>query len=97
MVEMTAHMAALGLTFYSSTLFPPDYRGSLFVALHGSWNSRIKVGYQVMRVPVSGGVMGKAEDFASGWLGEMEPCGGRPVDVITGSDGSLFISDDSGG
>jgi glucose/arabinose dehydrogenase len=99
-VEMAAHLAPLGLTFYNGAVFPASYQGNLFIALHGSWNSTIPVGYKVVRVPVKGGVMGKAEDFATGWLSTVNggnTVWGRPVDVITGSDGSLFISDDSGG
>lgn len=96
-VEMAAHMAPLGLTFYTGTPFPADYQGSLFIALHGSWNSSIPVGYKVMRVPMNGGIAGKAEDFATGWLAANGTVWGRPVDVITGFDGSLLISDDNGG
>ena len=96
-VEMHAHMAPLGLDFYTGSQFPADYQGSLFIALHGSWNSTVPVGYKIMRVPVSGGQLGQAEDFATGWLSANGTVWGRPVDVITAPDGSLFVSDDSGG
>lgn len=96
-VEMHAHMAPLGLTFYNGTQFPVDYQGSLFVAFHGSWNSSVPVGYKIMRVPIIYGQVGQAEDFATGWLTSNGSVWGRPVDVVVGTDGSLFASDDSGG
>ena len=37
-VLFRAHSAALGLVFYEGDMFPEDYRGDAFVALHGSWN-----------------------------------------------------------
>jgi glucose/arabinose dehydrogenase len=96
-VEMQAHMAPLGLTFYNGTQFPADYQGSLFIALHGSWNSTVPVGYKVMRVPVVNGQIGQAEDFATGWLTAGGSVWGRPVDVLIAPDGSLLVSDDAGG
>ncbi len=96
LVEMQAHEAPLGLEFYSGEQFPEEYRGDLFVALHGSWNRSIPVGYKVVRIPLDGDSIGPVEDFASGWL-EGGSSWGRPVDVLTGPEGSLYISDDAGG
>jgi len=96
-VEMQAHSAPLGLTFYTGTQFPPEYQGDLFVAFHGSWNRSVPTGYKVVRIPMQDGRPGPVQDFASGWLRAGGNAWGRPVDVITGTDGSLFISDDSGG
>jgi glucose/arabinose dehydrogenase len=96
-IEITAHSAPLGLAFYTGEQFPADYRGDLFVALHGSWNRTVPTGYKVVRIPMDGGKRGKVEDFATGWLPENGQHWGRPVDVVTGAEGSLFVSDDSGG
>jgi glucose/arabinose dehydrogenase len=97
-VEMQAHSAPLGLTFYSGEQFPAEYRGDLYVAFHGSWNRSVPTGYKVVRIPFDGGEpTGPVEDFAVGWLTEDGDSWGRPVDVLTGPDGSLFVSDDSGG
>jgi len=96
-VEMQAHSAPLGLTFYRGQQFPEQYRGDLFVAFHGSWNRSVPTGYKVVRIPINGGTPGAVQDFAVGWLPENGQQWGRPVDVITGSDGSLFVSDDGGG
>jgi len=97
LVEIQAHSAPLGLTFYTGSQFPAEYQGDLFVTLHGSWNRSVPVGYKLVRVPVDGDSLGPVEDFAVGWLEESGSAWGRPVDVITGSDGSLFVSDDEGG
>jgi glucose/arabinose dehydrogenase len=96
-VEMQAHSAPLGLTFYSGEQFPEEYHGDLFVAFHGSWNRSVPTGYKVVRITVRDGELATVQDFAVGWLREDGSNWGRPVDVLTGSDGSLFVSDDGGG
>jgi glucose/arabinose dehydrogenase len=96
-VEMQAHSAPLGLTFYQGSQFPQAYHGDLFVAFHGSWNRSVPTGYKLVRIPMQGGSPGAVQDFATGWLLADGSNWGRPVDVITGSDGSLYLSDDAGG
>ena len=96
-VEMQAHSAPLGLTFYSGEQFPEVYRGGIFIALHGSWNRSVPTGYKVVRVPMGEDGPGEVQDFAVGWLRADGSTWGRPVDVLTGRDGSLYISDDAGG
>lgn len=96
-VEIQAHSAPLGLTFYTGEQFPPEYRGNLIVALHGSWNRSAPVGYKVVRVTMDNGIPGKVIDLATGWLPENGGQWGRPVDVLTGPEGSLFVSDDGQG
>jgi glucose/arabinose dehydrogenase len=96
-IEMQAHSAPLGLTFYSAERFPEAYKGDLFIAFHGSWNRTVPTGYKVVRVPMEDGEPGSVEDFAAGWLREDGSRWGRPVDVLTGPDGSLLISDDGEG
>jgi glucose/arabinose dehydrogenase len=96
-VEMQAHSAPLGLTFYTGQQFPQEYRGDLFVAFHGSWNRTVPTGYKVVRIPMHNGEPGPVQDFAAGWLRADGTHWGRPVDVLTASDGSLFVSDDAGG
>jgi glucose/arabinose dehydrogenase len=95
-VEMQAHSAPLGLAFYTGEQFPEEYRGDLFVAFHGSWNRSVPTGYKVVRIPIEDDKPGPVQDFAVGWLSDGSTWG-RPVDVITAPDGSLFISDDGGG
>ena len=96
-IEMQAHSAPLGLTFYTGRQFPQTYHGDLFVAFHGSWNRSVPTGYKVVHIPMEDGVPGAVSDFAAGWLRENGSNWGRPVDVVTGADGSLFVSDDGQG
>jgi glucose/arabinose dehydrogenase len=96
-VELQAHSAPLGLAFYSGAAFPAEYRGDLFVALHGSWNRSQPVGYKVVRIPIVGDRAGPVQDFAVGWLREDGSNWGRPMDVLAAADGSLLVSDDRQG
>jgi glucose/arabinose dehydrogenase len=70
------------------------------VALHGSWNRTVPVGYKVVRIPLEAGTEpgGEVLDFATGWLQDgREIAPGRPVDVAVAPDGSLMVSDDKAG
>ena len=96
-ILVTAHSAALGIAFYTGKMFPKEYRGDAFVALHGSANRSKRTGYKIIRIPFKKGKpVGGYQDFCSGWmLGEdLSVVWGRPVGVAVGKDGSLFISDD---
>lgn len=97
--EIQAHTAPLGIAFYTGSTFPADYHGDLFIALHGSWNRSEPVGYSVYRLPLDGSTpTGPAEPFATGWIADdYGTVNGRPVDVVVGSDGALYVSDDTGG
>ena len=96
-VLVTPHSAALGIAFYTGKMFPKEYRGDAFVALHGSSNRLKRTGYKIIRIPMKKGKpVGGYQDFVSGWmLGEdISAVWGRPVGVVVGKDGSLFVSDD---
>lgn len=97
-IELHAHMAPLGLAFYEENQFPKEYQGSLFIALHGSWNSSVPVGYKIMWVPIDeSGTPGQPQDFATGFLSGSGSVWARPVGLLVLPDGSLLISDDKGG
>ena len=91
-----AHVAALGMTFYTGDMFPQTCRQRILVAQHGSWNRSTKVGYRVMMLTVRDNEVIRAEPFVSGWLAKNEAVSGRPVDVMQMPDGSVLISDDQG-
>jgi glucose/arabinose dehydrogenase len=95
-VRFGAHVAPLGMRFYTGTLFPADYRGDVFVAQHGSWNRSKKTGDQVVRVHLENGHAVKTEPFVSGWLRD-ETYSGRPSDVLVMPDGALLVADDAAG
>ena len=95
--NLGAHVAAIGMRFYTGSQFPPAYRGNIFIAEHGSWNRSSKVGYRIARVTVDAqGRAGKPETFVDGWL-QGESAWGRPADVLVLPDGSLLVSDDLAG
>ncbi|MEL7002670.1 MAG: sorbosone dehydrogenase family protein [Bacteroidota bacterium] len=92
-----AHVAPLGLKFYTGTQFPSDYQGQIIVAQHGSWNRSKKVGYNLVKVSLENGRAVNEEVFVDGWLNDnTQKAWGRPVDVIQLPDGSLLVSDDFG-
>lgn len=94
--SLPAHVAAVGMRFYTGGMFPEEYRGGIFIAEHGSWNRSVPIGYRVSRVVVEGDRAVKYEAFAQGWLeGGMH--WGRPVDVLVMPDGALLVSDDFAG
>jgi glucose/arabinose dehydrogenase len=94
-----AHVANLGMTFYDDAeMFPKEYRGAIFIALHGSWNRSVKVGYEVaIAYPGDNGVVADYAPFVQGWLSKGGAVSGRPVDVAVAADGALLISDDFSG
>jgi glucose/arabinose dehydrogenase len=96
-----AHSSAMDLVFYEGEQFPPEYKGSAFVALKGSWNRSQPTGYKVVRVPFKDGrPENYYENFITGfWIsGEQRAeVWGRPAALAVAKDGSLLVADDTGG
>ena len=95
-LKLGAHVAPLGMRFYTGTLFPASYRGAIFVAEHGSWNRSSKSGYRVVAVHLNGSKVHDQQPFLTGFL-DGQTTLGRPVDVQPLRDGSLLVSDDDNG
>ena len=95
-VELGPHVAALGMRFYRGEMFPVRFRGSIFIAEHGSWNRTVPIGYRVVRIAMEDGRPGSPEIFAEGWLRDGRSWG-RPVDLLVLPDGSMLVSDDKAG
>jgi glucose/arabinose dehydrogenase len=96
---LEAHVAPLQFAFYEGQQFPSAYRHGAFIAEHGSWNRRIRSGYQVVFIPFSGGLpAGEPTPFFSGFVPDptRRNVYGRIVGVAVERDGSLLISDDGG-
>lgn len=90
-----AHVAPLGVKFYTGKQFPEKYSNAVFIAQHGSWNRSKKVGYRIMVGFKTGNKIDKMEVFASGWLDDKsQKTWGRPVAFAQMPDGSLLVSDD---
>lgn len=95
-VLLQPHNASLEITFYEGKQFPPEYKGDIFAAEHGSWNKAVRVGYEVIRVPLhgTGHATGEYEDFLTGFVLPDGQVWGRPVGITVAPDGSLLVSDD---
>ena len=101
-VPLQAHSASLQITFYTATtggsVFPAEYRGSLFAAEHGSWNRSTRTGSKVIRVLFKDGVpTGEYEDFLTGFVVDDHHVWGRPVGVTVAHDGALIVTEDANG
>jgi glucose/arabinose dehydrogenase len=91
------HTAALGMRFYTGTMFPRQYRDAIFIARHGSWNRSTKLGGDVVVAQLNrDGTVSKVEPFLTGFIQDNKYIG-RPVDVLEMKDGSLLVSDDFAG
>jgi glucose/arabinose dehydrogenase len=104
--KLGPHVAALGLTFYTGSMFPASYKNAAVVALDGSWNRSTPSGYRVMVARTEGRRVTGYENLVQGFMpegGTSAPPGrtaggsalGRPVDVLQLPDGSILISDDA--
>jgi len=94
-----AHSASLEMTFYTATngvaVFPAEYRGDAFVALHGSWNRASRTGYKIARIRLDHGVpTGEYDDFLTGFVVDGSSVWGRPVGVTVANDGALLLTED---
>ena len=91
------HSAALGMRFYTGSMFPAEYRNAIFIARHGSWNKTKKVGGDVVVAKLNNdGSVQSWEPFLTGFLQD-NAYSGRPVDIQVMQDGSLLVSDDHAG
>ena len=100
-----AHWAPNGLVFYDGKQFPDEYHDGVFIAFHGSWNRAPgpQGGYKVIFVPMKNGKpTGDWRTFADGFMGDKpvrtrSQARHRPVGLAVGPNGSLYVSDSSGG
>jgi glucose/arabinose dehydrogenase len=95
-IALGPHVAALGMRFYTGTMFPNLYRNQIFIAEHGSWNRTTPIGYRISIVRLHGSQAISYGVFAKGWL-KNGRAWGRPVDVLVMPDGALLVSDDRAG
>jgi glucose/arabinose dehydrogenase len=108
-VVFPAYDTPIGAAFYPADqkgahAFPASYRGGAFVTLHGSWHQP-PVPPRVAFVAFRGNDPAKKVDWSNPdaqwteFLGGCQSADGsracRPTGVAVGTDGSLFVSDDS--
>jgi len=104
--KLGAHVAAIGFTFYTGSMFPARYKNAAIIAQHGSWNRSTPSGYRVMTAFTDGRKVTGYEPFLDGFLpgtastlpgrGAMGVTSGRPAGALQLPDGSILISDDTG-
>src|SRR5215471_2808210 len=94
---MGPHAGALGMRFYTGSMFPRSFKNAIIAARHGSWNRTKKFGGDVVVVRLDkDGKVKSIEPLISGFL-ENNSYIGRPVDVLQLKDGSMLVSDDWNG
>ena len=99
-LNLGAHMAPVGMKFYTGNMFPAEYKNSMLIAQKGSWNREIKQGYNLIRVSLDESGKPTRHTFLEGFLENDRadpPMWGRPTDVLQMKDGSILLSDDYNG
>ena len=99
-LNLGAHMAPVGMKFYTGNMFPAEYKNSMLIAQKGSWNRDPKQGYNLIRVTVGADGKATSHPFIDGFLENDRgdpPMWGRPTDVLQMKDGSILFSDDYNG
>ena len=97
-VKLGAHVAPLGMKFYTGDQFPADYKNNILIAEHGSWNRHNYQGGRIVRVTVDpDGKNAKHEVFAEGFITGPQDYFGRPDDILQAKDGSILVADDWAG
>jgi glucose/arabinose dehydrogenase len=105
LIAFPGHWAPDGMLFYIGRQFPSQYRGGAFIAFHGSWNRAPlpQAGFRVVFAPFRfNRPTGSFTTFADGFnpnpgTQRVQRGTHRPTGLAQGSDGSLFVTDDTGG
>jgi glucose/arabinose dehydrogenase len=98
-VLLPGHTAPMGIHFYDHEQFPARYRHAAFVALHAGHAYLAPIeGYSVVAMFAEpDGSRARVADFITGFQAgvDIEDVWGRPHGLITGPDGSLYVSSDA--
>jgi glucose/arabinose dehydrogenase len=94
---MGPHAAAMGVIFYTGSMFPKEYQNTMFIARKGSWNRTVKFGFDVINVrPSQDGRKAAVKPFMTGFLEDAKAgkFWGRPAYLLQMPDGALLVSDE---
>lgn len=99
--EFRAHVAPLGIRFLRHPERGAAYDRAALVALHGSWNRSTPDGYAVVSLHFDADGRVAERVFIDGFRA-YDAQGkslliGRPVDVVEGVEGEIYVSDDYAG
>ena len=97
-LNLGAHVAPLGMKFYTGNQFPAEYKNNILIAEHGSWNRhKYQGGADHARDRRSGRQERQAGGVCSGWIEGDQGYLGRPDDIVLDKDGSILVADDWAG
>jgi glucose/arabinose dehydrogenase len=98
-VGLPAHSAPLGMSFLASSAVPAPWSQGAVVAVHGSWNREPPQAPAVlwMAWDPATNTLKPAVTLIGGFQNADGSRWGRPVDVVPGPDGALYVSDDNAG
>ncbi len=98
-VGLPAHSAPLGMSFLARTKVPAPWSGGAVLAAHGSWDRQEPRPPAVLWLPwdEKNHTLLPAQTLVGGFQEADGERWGRPVDVIAGPEGDLFVSDDTAG
>ena len=98
---MGPHAAAMGVLFYTGSMFPAQYKDTMFVARKGSWNRTKPFGFDVVNIKVGAdGSNPKITPFMTGFIDAKDGkynFWGRPAYLLQMPDGALLVSDEQTG
>ena len=90
-----AHLAPMGLHFYSRDQFPSQYQNAAFVAFHNGVGNPDHPGYKVsVLFSEPDGRNARIADFLTGFHRKNKGYWALPVGVISDSKGHLYVSSD---
>jgi glucose/arabinose dehydrogenase len=98
-VGLPAHSAPLGMSFLEGTKVPAPWSGGAVIAAHGSWDRQEPRAPAVLwlRWEAKHHTLLPAKTLVGGFQESDGERWGRPVDVVPGPEGALFVSDDTAG
>jgi glucose/arabinose dehydrogenase len=98
-VGLPAHSAPLGMSFLEGTKVPAPWSGGAALAAHGSWDRQEPRAPAVLWLPwdEKSHTLEPAQTLVGGFQEADGERWGRPVDVVPGPEGDLFVSDDTAG
>ena len=93
-VNLPAHSAPMGIVFGDQLHAPKVYQDSLYVILHGRSDGRNRTPGKLIRIPYrKDRLADHGKEFIRGF-GKGEAAWGQPTQVVVGTDGSLYVSDE---